>query len=156
VLFSIWEVAFRQLPDHTWQQPGDKALDAWQLSEYQAAADVLSARGAGVVWLTIPCEHELIARGSALWHVNRRTIPALAASRPSVHVVDLDHELCKDGPTHAYAGLPDARPDGAHFSDAGAEAVSDWLMPIVLGDAPNPPTTSELATKPGGSTRTGG
>ena len=156
VLFSIWEVAFRQLPDHTFQQPGNKALDAWQLSEYRAAADVLSARGAGVVWLTIPCENALIARGSPLWYVNRRTIPALAASRPSVHVVDLDHELCQNGPRDDYAGVPEARPDGAHYSDAGAEAVSEWLMPIVLGSAPNPQTHTELATGPEGSTRTRG
>jgi hypothetical protein len=37
-----------------------------------------------------------------------------------------------------FGGVPVPRPDGAHFSPAGALAVSDWLMPIVLGQAPNP------------------
>jgi hypothetical protein len=142
--FSIWEIAPRQLPGSTdLVQPGNPRLDAWQLSEYQAAADVLSKRGAPVVWFTIPCENESILHGSPLWYVNRRTIPALAASRRAVHVVDLDHELCARGPSHDFAGVRNARPDGAHFSDTGALAVSEWVMPIVLGNAPNPHTVDE-------------
>ena len=82
VFFSMWEIAPRQLPGSTaWLQPGSEPLDTWQLSEYQTAADVLSARGAAVDWLTIPCENAPTAVGSPLWYVNRRTIPALAASR---------------------------------------------------------------------------
>jgi hypothetical protein len=149
VNYSVWEVAPRQLPGHAdLVQPGTPQLDAWQLSEYQAAADVLSKRGAPVVWFTIPCENEPILHGSPLWYVNRRTIPALAASRRAVHVVDLDHELCARGPSHDYAGVHDARPDGTHFSDAGAVAVAKWVMPIVLGDAPNPDTVDERTGSP--------
>jgi hypothetical protein len=149
VLFSIWEVAPRQLPGrHDWLQPGAPALDAWQLSEYRAAADVLSARGAPVVWLTVPCPFGAIQHGEPLWYLNRRTIPALAASRPAVHVVDLDHELCAGGASHDYAGVHDARPDGTHFSVAGALAASKWLMPIVLGETPNPVTVDETDPPP--------
>ena len=145
VYFSIWEMAPRQLPgSKDLVQPGFPALDAWQLSEYQAAADILSARGAPVVWFTIPCENAPIETGTPLWQVNRRTVPKLAASRPAVHVVDLDHELCHNGPSNDYAGVHNARPDGAHLSDAGALAVAKWVMPIVLGDAPNPQTVSEM------------
>jgi hypothetical protein len=144
VNFTIWEVAPRLLPGHTdLVQPGFPALDAWQLSEYRAAADVLSARGAQIVWFTVPCENEPIVRGSPMWVVNRRTIPKLAASRPAVHVVDLDHELCARGATDSYAGVTDARYDGAHFSPAGALAVAKWVMPIVLGRKPNPRTSDE-------------
>jgi hypothetical protein len=150
VLYSIWEMALRQLPGRDdWLQPGAPALDAWQLSEYRAAADVLSARGAPVVWLTIPCENAPIRPGDPLWFVDRRTIPRLAASRPAVHVVDLDHELCSHGASHAFGGVPEARPDGAHFSEAGALAVADWLMPIVLGRVPNPATNAEQDPAPG-------
>jgi SGNH domain (fused to AT3 domains) len=158
VLFSIWEVSPRQLPDRTdWLQPGAPALDAWQLSEYQDAADVLSARGAPIVWFTIPCEDEPIAVESPLWYVNRRTIPALAQSRRAVHVVDLDHELCRNGATNDYAGVRDARPDGAHFSVAGAVAVSKWVMPIVVGAVPNPPAIAETDPRlPRGATRRAG
>jgi hypothetical protein len=60
-----------------------------------------------------------------------------------VHVVDLDHELCVRGATDSYAGVADARYDGAHFSPAGALAVAKWVMPIVLGRKPNPRTADE-------------
>ena len=140
VLFSIWEIADRQLPGRTdWLVPGQAPLDAWQLSEYRAAADTLSARGAPVVWLTVPCEPQMPnVPGSPLWTVDHRTIRALDASRPAVHVVDLDHALCAQGPMHSFGGVAVPRPDGAHFSPAGALAVSSWLMPIVLGRAANP------------------
>jgi hypothetical protein len=139
VLFSIWEVSPRQLPGHPeFLTPGAPTLDAWQLSEYRAAADVLSARQAPVVWLTIPCERVVNTPGLPLWVVDHRTIPALAASDPAVKVVDLDHAICAHGPMDGFGGVPVPRPDGAHFSPAGALAVSDWLMPIVLGQAPNP------------------
>jgi hypothetical protein len=139
VLFSIWEVSPRQLPGRTtFSAPGDPALDAWQLSEYRAAADALSARHAPVVWLTIPCEKVVNRPGMPLWVVDHRTIPALAASRPAVKVVDLDRAICAQGPMHAFGGVPVPRPDGAHFSLAGARAVSDWVMPIVLGQRPAP------------------
>jgi hypothetical protein len=144
VFFSMWEVSPRQLPGSTeWLTPGDKRLDTWQLAEYQTAADVLSARGAAVDWLTIPCENEPTTGGSPLWHVNRRTIPELAASRAAVHVIDLDHEMCRSGASHDYAGVRDARPDGAHFSPAGGFAVAKWLMSVVLGEIPNPEPVGE-------------
>ena len=96
VMFTIWEVMPRLLPgaaDYT--RPGDPALDAWQLSEYRTAADVLSARGANVLWTSIACEgNTTIKRGEPLWQVNRRTVPALARSRPSVQLVDLDRLFC--------------------------------------------------------------
>src|SRR5262249_27983987 len=149
-----WEESPRQLPGQTtWLQPGAPALDAWQLSEYRAAADVLSARGAPVVWFTIPCEQEPIEPGTPLWVVNRRTLPQLAASRPSVHLIDLDHAICARGATDAFGGVPDARYDGAHFSLAGALAVSRWVMPIVLGRAPSPPVVANLDAAPASNAR---
>jgi SGNH domain (fused to AT3 domains) len=158
VHYTVWEIAPRRLPGHTdLLQPGVPALDAWQLSEYQAAVDVLSARGAKVVWFTIPCENELIQPGWPMWYVNRRTIPKLAASRPAVTVIDLDHELCAHGASHDYAGVHDARPDGVHYSDAGALAVAEWVMPIVRGQVPNPKPVAETDPTPAASvTRTTG
>ena len=45
-------------------------------------------------------------------------------------------ELCVRGPSHDYAGVHDARPDGAHFSDAGAFAVANWAMPTTFEATP--------------------
>jgi SGNH domain (fused to AT3 domains) len=142
VMFTIWEVVPRVLPGTTTDaQPGDPALDAWQLSEYQKAADVLSARGARVVWFSTACEGpKPIVRGEPLWYVNRRTVPALARSRPSVRLIDLDGLLC-NGPHLVvdFGGVRDIRPDRAHYSPAGARAIAGWVMPIVLGKTRPPP-----------------
>src|SRR5947208_5924952 len=64
------------------------ALDAWQLAEYQRAADVLSARGARVVWFSIACEGgTTIKRGEPLWYVNRRTIDRKSTRLNSSHQI---------------------------------------------------------------------
>jgi peptidoglycan/LPS O-acetylase OafA/YrhL len=141
VLSTIWEVAQRELPGAAaFTVPGDPAHDAWQRSEYEVAADVLGRRGATVTWLTIPCQPDLSsARGTPTWVVNERIIADVARSRPFVRVLDLDAQLC---PGHrfrgTYAGVDPARPDGRHFSDDGARAVADWIMPILSGDAAPP------------------
>ena len=140
VLFTVWEASPRKVPGVGWQQPGDPALDAWQLSEYQAAVDTLSARGAAVVWMSPPCTRGgAIVPGTALYAVDRTTIPKLAATRSNVHLVDLEREICPhDQFSDQYGRVGDARPDGAHFSDAGALAVANWTMPIVLGQTAAP------------------
>ncbi len=139
VQYSVWEVEARQLPDGRLARPGDPELDRWQLAEYRAAADILSARGAPVLWVTSACEKEAIRPGEPFSTLDYETIPALARSRPAVHVLDLNHLLCTGpGARPDFGGVADVRPDGAHFSDPGALAVARWLMPIVLGDAPAP------------------
>ncbi len=139
VQYTVWEIEARKLADGRFARPGDPALDRWQLSEYQAAADVLSARGAPVLWVDSACEGQPIGHDDPFWVVDYRTIPALARSRPYVHMVDLNHLLCPHGPPNPdFGGVHDIRPDGAHFSDAGALALAEWLMPVVLGDARAP------------------
>ena len=142
VMFSIWEVVPRVLRGTTRDaQPGNPGYDAWELSEYRTAADVLSARGARVVWFSIACESGTrIKRGDGFWYVNRRTVPALARSRPQVRLLDLDAFLCNGPhPVTDLGGVHDIRPDGSHYSPAGALAVARWVMPIVLGDRRPPP-----------------
>lgn len=140
VNYSIWEIEARKLPSGRFARPGDLELDRWQLSEYQAASDVLSARGAPVLWLNIACQGTAIKPLDLFWYINHDTIPDLAASRREVHVVDMDRLLCPNGPPNPdFPGVRDVRPDGAHYSDAGALAIARWLMPIVLGVDPAPP-----------------
>ncbi len=48
-------------------------------------------------------------------------------------MIDLYGQLCPGGHFDAsYGNVADARPDGAHFSDQGAEAVAGWLMNKIL------------------------
>ena len=142
VMYTVWEVIPRRLSGSTdFTRPGDPAHDAWQLSEYRRAADVLSARGARVVFFSIACENETpIRRGEPYWYVNRGTLPLLAASRPAVRLIDLDALLCGGGHLrNDLGGVANIRPDHAHYSDAGALALARWLMPIVLGVTKAPP-----------------
>lgn len=141
LLFTIWEAAPRQVPGTPgWSHPGEPALDAWQLSEYEAAADTLSARGGQVVWMTPPCAATAaVSKQDGMWYVDERTIPRLAAARRAVHVLDLNSKICPQGKYESTIdGVANARPDGTHFSDAGALAVANWAMPIVLGQKPAP------------------
>jgi peptidoglycan/LPS O-acetylase OafA/YrhL len=139
VLYTIWETEARRLPGGHWAKPGDPELDRWQLSEYQTAADILSARGAPVLWLNTACGETAIGRNEAFWTLDYQTIPKLAAARPAVHMVDLNHLICPNGPPNLdFGGVTNFRPDFGHFSDAGALAVVRWLMPIVLAEKPAP------------------
>jgi hypothetical protein len=139
VLYTIWEIEWRQMPDGRWEIPGQPEFDRWQLSEYQTAADILSSRGAQVLWLNTACEGTPIKPHDPFWIHNVQTLPKLAASRPAVHLVDMDKLLCPHGPPNVdFGGVHDVRPDGSHFSDAGALEVARWLMPIVLAERPAP------------------
>ncbi len=141
VLFTIWEAAPRIVPGTSaWSHPGEPALDNWQLSEYEAAADTLSARGGQIVWMTPPCEaNDPVNKDNGMWYVDERTIPRLAAARKAVHVLDLNDKICPQGKYESTIdGVANARPDGTHFSDPGALAVANWAMPIVLGEKPAP------------------
>jgi hypothetical protein len=140
VSFSIWEGVARKIPNLGWRQPGDPLLDEWQLKEYQAAVDTLTAKGAHVVWLNAPCGRDVtISRNSPLWHVNRHTIPKLTQTRRTVHALDLERQLCRNGKfVESFSGIARARPDGLHFSDAGAVAIANWAMPKLLGLEPPP------------------
>ena len=56
-----------------------------------------------------------------------------------MRLIDVDQELC--GGPHVLTdleGVRDIRPDLAHYSVAGALALSRWVMPIVLGRKPAP------------------
>jgi peptidoglycan/LPS O-acetylase OafA/YrhL len=144
VLYTVWELIPRQLPGSDFSDPGDQAHDAWQLSEYQAAADVLGRRGADVVWLTIPCTPDAgSGRGTTTNTVNDKIIRGVQRAREFVRVLDLDAQLC---PRHQYrsdyGAVDPARPDGRHFSDDGAREVANWMIPIVLGDAPPPQSST--------------
>jgi hypothetical protein len=137
MLYTFWEMVARKPPGSPdFVSPGDPVYDQWQMSEYLKAVDMLSARGAKIVWLTIPChEGDQPDNTRVVEHLNDVQIRGVASRRPGVvRVVDLDREVCPAGQFRmSYGNVAQARPDGAHFSDAGAEAVAGWLMGKILG-----------------------
>jgi hypothetical protein len=148
VLYTVWETIERKPPGaHGWEVPGNPQYDNWQLSEYEHAADVLSARGGTVVWLNAPCVRVSgppafnptgisDVGNRAFDYLDTHQLTALAKARPkSVRLVDLRAELCPGGKfRESYRSVAHARPDGVHFSDPGAEAVANWLMNKILAN----------------------
>ncbi|MGZ6925420.1 MAG: DUF459 domain-containing protein [Acidimicrobiia bacterium] len=140
VLTTVWDVSGRQRDD--WGPhfvgPGDPRFDQMLRSEWSEAVRVLSSTGARVVWLDTPCmsnpdtNHDIDV-------MNTSTLPSVRAQ--GAVTLDLGAFVC---PHHQFtgslAGVDDIRPDGLHFSDAGADLVARWLGPQLtnplLGNAP--------------------
>ena len=60
-----------------------------------------------------------------------------AADHPDVHIVDLDGHACPGGTyTPTIDGIT-MRTDGAHFTDAGAKLMWQWLAPRLRRIAAN-------------------
>jgi peptidoglycan/LPS O-acetylase OafA/YrhL len=136
MLYTFWEITYREPPGtHELLAPGAKQYDDWQYGEYLKAVDTASARGAKVVWLTIPCRQgDTPDITKIIHHLDDYQLARVAKARPgTVRLVNLHDELCpNDQFQMSYGKVATARPDGAHFSDAGAEAVANWLMQQVL------------------------
>jgi peptidoglycan/LPS O-acetylase OafA/YrhL len=146
VLSTFWELIARRADGWAdWGQPGERVYDEWQLDEYTDAVDLLSSRGARVVWLTMPCFSTTTDSSvETITRYNAVQLGRLRSRRPeAVRVVDLFGEVCPDGTfTPRYDDIVDARPDGAHFSDDGADALAGWLGPLLLGRTPAVPSAA--------------
>jgi len=128
--------------------PGAAEFDAWLVSEFQVAVDVLTARGARLVWLTTPCTGPagprvpLFAIGSLdprrILHFNHVILPTLAASRPTtVRLFDLYSQSCPKG--RFSETIPGTRTrlrkDHLHYTGGGATWIAATLGPVVAEDA---------------------
>jgi hypothetical protein len=128
VLYGTWDV-FDVSFDHgrTWAAPGQPTWDARYRALVSDATKQLSARGARVLWLAPPCIAAVpgATDAGAAWYDPHRidTLGAIARS-----VAATNHMTVS--PTAHDLGCPvdfHARPDGAHYSDPGADAVATVL-----------------------------
>ncbi len=148
VLDAPWDVMDRKLSGDTeWRSFGDPVYDRWFLSEMLRAVDVLSAKGATVVWLTSPPVSNIPARTTRM----NELVEELPSLRPGkVVVLDFAKYLKSTGDDH------ELRPDGIHLSGpASIQVARQWLIPqlvtiwrtVYLSHLPtSSPTT--LATAP--------
>jgi peptidoglycan/LPS O-acetylase OafA/YrhL len=136
VLSTLWELFPRGLPQWDGTRTiGDVEYDRWLVSEYEAAADFLSSHGARVIWLTAPCTKSKDRDEIEKIRYLNRTIKNLPARVEGValEVVDLYPHVCPGGSfTPTLGGIDDARPDGLHFSDPGADWLASWLGPRLI------------------------
>jgi peptidoglycan/LPS O-acetylase OafA/YrhL len=147
VLSTLWEVAPRRQPD--WddvRQFDEPEYQRWLKDEYVAAVHYLVSSGARVVWLTAPCAETPLSRAKFWSNEGGETAAVVSLNRiisslPEVappgqlRVADLFTRVCPDGEfTPQLGDVEDARPDGLHFSDAGADVVTEWLCPWLVAD----------------------
>jgi peptidoglycan/LPS O-acetylase OafA/YrhL len=143
VLTGLWDLADRRLPGRdAFHHIGQPEADRYLVDEYAAAVDLLSSRGARVVWLTAPCYSDVIFPGplaetNALrperqqW-LNAEVLPALVEERPEVELLDLATTVCPEG--RFTPDLLDDRFDGVHFTDEASMEVAEWLVPQVIAE----------------------
>ena len=132
VLTTMWDLTSRQRDEWgpEFRTEGDPEYDAWVRSEWTAAADLLRSRGARVVWLATPCAAEA-GLTRQFEFANRRYLPDVVR-RAGATALDLAGRVCPGGSfTDHPGGVADARPDGLHFSDPGADWVAGWLGPLL-------------------------
>jgi peptidoglycan/LPS O-acetylase OafA/YrhL len=130
VLSTIWDIGDRQRdewgPDYL--SVGDDRFDQFVIDEWRQAVTILGSRGARVVWLTSPCSSE-DALTRNLQYSNGKYIPALLGSTPVVRL-NFSANICPEGAFRNQLGpVAEGRPDGMHFSDAGADWIASWLGP---------------------------
>jgi peptidoglycan/LPS O-acetylase OafA/YrhL len=145
VLTGGWDMRERKLP--SWEATrhvGDEVFDDWLLSEFDDAAELLSSRGARVVWLTTPC-YQRRPRQGGIWEPDRVhdlnvVLERLALARGNeFELLDLFAKVCPNGRfTNSLSGIESFRPDGIHFSDPAANWLGRWLGPRILGAPPQP------------------
>lgn len=136
VMSSGWDWVPRKLSGwDDFKKYGDPTFDAHMVEEYKQAAELLSSKGAQVVWLTNACyELEGFSTDDPR-HGNDKLLPQVAAAQPkSVRIYDFFADLCPNGTyTRDVGGDPNGRPDGLHLSDKAADVEAAKLMPLMIG-----------------------
>ncbi len=133
-----WEV------EGDFRGPCDPVFDRWYTDALGAELDRLGSTGADVVVTTEPYPRlfpqppDLDARTDC---ANRSTREAAAAHGATV--VDLAAFVCPDGRCLVEKDGVTLRPDGVHFTKAGADYLARWLVPRAFEAAGRPvPTPS--------------
>jgi lysophospholipase L1-like esterase len=143
-----------------WVTFGTPRHDEFVLGELRHAIEVLRSRGAEVVLLTTPYfepRRDIVDRDRTAYNPERVDhLNGLLRQLDDVALVDLNRFLDPDGQfTREARDVADARGDGVHFTDEGADLVGHWLAPQLAAlatcrqDARNCATTE--ATSPGRS-----
>ena len=134
---GINEVFERKLDNWSnWEKPGDAQFDQWLTSEYQAFIKTVTDIGAKVVMGNAPCgdfadRFPTISDGpQRVQNLDNFDYPRLVSATSA----NLFAEVCPNGQySDTVDGVSDARPDGFHFTDEAATALSrDWLGPLLI------------------------
>jgi lysophospholipase L1-like esterase len=128
VLYGAWDVYDASFDGgRTWTSPGDPEWDAYYRQQVADTADRLSATGARLLWLTPPCfaAEPGASDPDGPWYDRSRVDVIGAIDRQVAEV----NGMAISSAAHDL-GCPvdfDARPDGVHYGDDGADAVAARL-----------------------------
>ncbi len=133
VLYGAWDVYDASFDHgHTWTAPGQAAWDAHYREVVTTAAQRLSAVGSRQLWLAPPCfaAHPGANDTKAAWYDRSRVevigaIERQVAATSGMTVSSAAHDLGCPVDMHA-------RPDGVHYTDAGADTVAAALGPQIM------------------------
>ncbi len=132
-LIGAWD-AYDVRLDGEWVEFGTPRHDAFVLDEVRHAVDVLGSRGAEVVVLTTPYfepRRDIVDRDRTAYNPERVDhLNGLLRQVDGVELLDLNAFLDPGGRyTSEALDVADARGDGVHFTDEGADLVGHWLAP---------------------------
>jgi len=158
---GMWDVTDRRLPrDNRWRTIGDSTYDAYLTNELLVFVDLLSSRGATVVWLNAPhwnpeyfrnmymgpppyeeAEPERTDRFNAL-------LASTLGQRPAVIQLDLAAWMRALPGGEFGAGV---RMDGVHLTSQTSDQTADWMAAQVvraaeLSRSATDPSVAEVAT----------
>jgi peptidoglycan/LPS O-acetylase OafA/YrhL len=137
LLIGVWEL-FDQRVDGVELTFGTPQHDAYLRRQLEQARSILTARGARLALLSVPCYDATVEHAGTIGTLNDATRVAhlnevfaeFAQAHPDdVTLVDLHGLLCPDGRPHELVEGQTMRADGVHFTGDGAIAVWEWLAP---------------------------
>jgi hypothetical protein len=119
---------------HSWSWAGKPAFNKRYLATMRDASTRLASSGGHVLWLSPPCfgyiKGDTGSTPASPWYDRRR----VAALGTMLHTVATKtHQLVNDVVHTANCPVNyKTRPDGVHFSRAGADAMMSKLGPVIL------------------------
>jgi hypothetical protein len=131
-LYGAWDVYDASFDGgETWVSAGMPEFDRFYRGQVEDVARQLGAHGAHVLWLTPPCfgANSSASDPDAVWYDSERVevltrIEHEVAADNGMAITDVAHD----------AGCPvdfESRPDGVHYSDAGADEMTARLAPLL-------------------------
>jgi peptidoglycan/LPS O-acetylase OafA/YrhL len=127
-----WDVTDRKVPSlgDDWTHIGKPDFDAYAGAEYREASQVLTARGAELIWLKGPALNRPFAPENDPARIARlnEIVGAATEDLPRVRLADFPAFIGPVGSDRETA----LRRDGVHLSDQGMAAVAEWITGDLL------------------------
>ena len=137
--------AFTHVRDGHSVPAGTPAADSDFNTAMQDAIDLLSSSGAPLLLLTAPYFNPFTIKDAEIDKLNALALTVARENAATVTVLDLNRVLGPDGDyTASIDGVRVRQSDNTHLSEAGADLVANWLVPMIteIADGTSTPGTT--------------